>query len=80
MYRGILEEHDNILSEYQAKKKLAKEYEEKGQHENAVISSWYAEGVAYVYGQLFQREIEKAKPIGYYEETKMNPMGIWKQL
>ncbi len=79
MSMGLLEEHDNILRAYQARKERAKEYRNRGEVENAKALEFYAEGIAYVYTQIFQRDIENATTIGSYEETAMNKSGIWKQ-
>ncbi len=39
---------------------------------------FYAEGIAYVYTQIFQTDIDNANFVGYYESTKTNH-NIWKQ-
>lgn len=63
MMDGILWQHDVIVREYKKKIKQAEEYIDKGYKDLANSCTWYAEGIAYVYIQLFGKSIADAKYI-----------------
>ena len=63
MMDGILWQHDVIVREYKKKIKQTEEYMDKGYKDLANSCAWYAEGIAYVYIQLFGKSIADAKYI-----------------
>ena len=76
--RGLLEEHDNLIEQYHIRRRQAESAKAKGDEGWYCMMTGFAEGISYVYCQLFGEPIENAHKIGYYEPTPYKWGGIWK--